>query len=58
MTPQDLSTIIAKLSSEERAAVEEFIRFLQKKSQPELNFQSVLDSSVREHPELLRRLAQ
>ncbi len=56
MTPQDLSTIIAKLTPEERAAVEEFIRFLQKK--PELAFQSAVDSFVREHPELLRRLAQ
>ena len=56
MTPQDLSTIIAKLSPEERAAVEEFIRFIQKN--PELAFQSALDSFVREHPELLRRLAQ
>ncbi len=56
--PQDLSTLIANLSPEERAAVEEFIRFLQKKSQPAMTFQAALDSFVREHPELLRRLAQ
>ena len=55
MTPQDLSTIIAKLSPEERAAVEEFIRFIQKN--PELAFQSALDSFVREHPELYQRLS-
>ena len=58
MTPQDLSTLIANLSPEERAAVEEFIQFLQKKSQPRVTFQAALDSFVREHPKLLRRLAQ
>lgn len=56
--PQDLSTLIANLSPEERAAVEEFIRFLQEKQQPSITFQAALDSFVREHPELLRRLAQ
>jgi hypothetical protein len=56
--PQDLSTLIANLSPEERAAVEEFIHFLQKKPQPPIAFQVALDSFVREHPELLRRLAQ
>lgn len=56
--PQDLSTLIANLSPEERAAVEEFIRFLQEKPQPAVTFQAALDSFVREHPELLRRLAQ
>lgn len=58
MPPQDLSTLIAKLSPEQRAAVEEFIRFLQKKSKPAITFQAALDSFIREHPELLRRLAQ
>lgn len=56
--PQDLSALIANLSPEERAAVEEFIRFLQEKSQPSITFQAALDSFVREHPELLGRLAQ
>jgi hypothetical protein len=56
--PQDLSTLIANLSPEERAAVEEFIHFLQKKPQSSMTFQDALDSFVREHPELLRRLAQ
>lgn len=61
MASQDLATLIAKLSPEERAAVEEFIHFLQdnkKKPKPAMTFQSALDSFVREHPELLRRLAQ
>jgi hypothetical protein len=55
---QDLSTLIANLSPEERAAVEEFIRYLQRKPQPPITFQAALESFVREHPELLRRLAQ
>jgi hypothetical protein len=58
MQSQELVTLIAKLSPQERAAVEEFIRFLQEKSQPTLTFQAALDSFVSEHPELLRRLAQ
>ena len=58
MQVQELSTLIANLSPEERAAVEEFIRLLKKNSTPAVTFQSALDSFVREHPELLRRLAQ
>jgi len=57
MSSQELSTLIDTLSPEERAAVEEFIRLLKKRSKP-ITFQSALDSFVREHPELLRRLAQ
>lgn len=58
MTSQELSTLIANLSPEERAAVEEFVRFLQEKPRQGMTFQAALDSFVREHPELLRRLAQ
>jgi hypothetical protein len=58
METQDLATLIDKLSPEERAVVEEFIRFLQQNSRPPMTFQAALDSFVSEHPELLRRLAQ
>lgn len=58
MPAQDLSTLIANLSPEERAAVEEFIRYLRKESKPAMTFQAALDTFVREHPELLKRLAQ
>ena len=58
MASQDLAPLISNLSPEERAAVEEFIHFLQQKSKPGMTFQAALDSFVREHPELLRRLAQ
>lgn len=56
MASQDLASRIASLSAEQQAAVEEFIRFLQQ--QPEPTFRQALDSFIREHPELLRRLAQ
>ena len=58
MQVQELSALIANLSPEERAAVEEFIRLLKKNSVPDKTFQSALDCFVHEHPELLRRLAQ
>ncbi|HKW32514.1 MAG TPA: hypothetical protein VJN92_05890 [Candidatus Acidoferrum sp.] len=58
MPAQDLSTLIANLSPEERAAVEEFIRFIQEKPRRGMTFQAALDSFAEEHPELLRRLAQ
>jgi len=57
MPSQELSILIDALSPEERAAVEEFIRLLKKHAKP-ITFQSALESFVREHPELLRRLAQ
>jgi hypothetical protein len=58
MQSQDLVALIDRLSPQERATVEEFIRFLKEKSQPAISFRAALDSFVREHPELLRRLAQ
>ncbi|HEX4542743.1 MAG TPA: hypothetical protein VH114_06220 [Candidatus Acidoferrum sp.] len=58
MQSQDLVALIDRLSPQERSAVEEFIRFLKEKSQPAISFRTALDSFVREHPELLRRLAQ
>ena len=58
MQSQELAALIDKLSQEERAVVEEFIRFLREKSHSALTFQTALDSFVSEHPELLRRLAQ
>ena len=58
MQSQDLATLIAKLSPEERAAVEEFIRYLMAQPAPKMDFRGAIDSFVREHPELPRRLAQ
>ena len=59
MPPQQLLNLIQTLSPEQQTAVEEFIQHLkQTKLQPPVSFRSALDSFVREHPELLRRLAQ
>jgi hypothetical protein len=57
---QSLADLIAGLSSKQRAAVEEFIRYLKQQSaQPSAtDFRDALDSFVREHPELLQRLAR
>jgi hypothetical protein len=61
MPPQQLAQLIATLSPEQQRAVEEFVAYLKqlKSSVPtQLSFRNALDSFVREHQELLRRLAQ
>jgi hypothetical protein len=58
MQSQELMTLIASLSPEEQTAVQEFIRYLKDNSQPTVTFRAALDSFVRQHPELLRRLVQ
>lgn len=59
MEHENLINLITSLSSEQQAAVEKFIRFLQdKRDLSDLNFQTALESFVREHPELLHRLSQ
>jgi hypothetical protein len=47
------------LTSEEQAAVLEFIDFLKSgSSQQDSRFRSAVDEFIDQHPELLRRLAQ
>ncbi|MGH9632318.1 MAG: hypothetical protein ACRD7E_28775 [Bryobacteraceae bacterium] len=59
MPPQQLAKLIATLSPEQQRAVEEFIVYLKTTaSSPPLSFRAALDSFVRDHPELLRRLAR
>jgi len=60
MQNQKLVEKISTLTQEQAAAVEKFIDYLQEqpKTVPAGNFQSSLDSFIREHSELLRRLAQ
>ena len=58
MSSQDLLNLISTLSREQQEAVEEFVRILKKEAAPGLTFRAALDEFVREHPELLRRLAQ
>lgn len=56
--PQDLTQQILQLSPEQRAVVEEFVNTLLKDAQPRPAFREALDRFKREHPELLRLLAQ
>jgi hypothetical protein len=59
MSAQELTAIVDSLTSEEQAAVREFIHFLKSRStQQESRFRSAVDEFMDQHPELLRRLAQ
>ncbi len=59
MASRELMNLIANLSGEEEAVVEEFIKYLKQSSLPSsMTFRAALDSFVRDHPELLRRLAE
>ena len=55
-----LMDLIADLSSDQQAAVAEFIKFLKRQSRQTsaANFRDLLDKFVQEHSELLQRLAQ
>ena len=55
-----LREMLASLSPEQQSAVETFIRYLQEKDTTRSNaeLRSALDEFVRDHSELLRRLAQ
>ena len=59
MSAQELTAIVDSLTSEEQAAVLEFIEFLKSgSSQQDSRFRSAVDEFIDQHPELLRRLAQ
>ncbi len=60
MEQQKLDTLIRDLSSDEQAAVREFILFLKRRPDPTSGspFLAAVDEFIDEHPELLRRLAQ
>jgi len=60
MQHENLLNKISDLSKEQAAAVEKFVEYLQQRPQyiPEQDFRATLDSFIREHSELLRRLAQ
>jgi len=60
MQNQKLVEKISVLTQEQAAAVEKFIDYLQDQPRavPAGDFRSSLDSFIREHSELLRRLAQ
>jgi hypothetical protein len=54
---QNLMNLISSLSNEQQAAVEEFVKYLKQNPSPP-TFREALDCFVREHPELLQRLAK
>lgn len=60
MQSQNLVELISSLSSEQQAVVEEFIKYLKQNSAQTApsGFHEALQAFVREHSELLRRLAQ
>jgi hypothetical protein len=58
MSSQELLDLIASLSPDQQAAVEKFVRILKEERKPAMTFRMALDEFVRNHPELLRRLAQ
>jgi hypothetical protein len=59
MSAQELTAIVDSLTSEEQAAVREFIEFLKSRSsRQDSRFRSAVDEFMDQHPELLRRLAQ
>lgn len=59
MESRDLMSLIASLSNDQQAAVEEFIKYLKAHSQQasQEDFRKLLDQFVHEHSELLQRLA-
>jgi hypothetical protein len=61
MELQNLINLIASLSSEQQAAVEEFAKHLKESLPPngrKVTFRDALDSFTRKHEDLLRRLAR
>ena len=53
-----LTDLISTLSPAQQAAVEEFVKDLQKNSRPKITFREALDEFKSKHPELLRLLAK
>ncbi len=60
MNRENLISLIASLSSEQQAAVEEFAKFLKEGSlrdDRKISFREALESFTQKHEDLLRRLA-
>ncbi|MCU1275949.1 MAG: hypothetical protein JWO48_3380 [Bryobacterales bacterium] len=59
MAAENITELIDSLTPEEQETVREFIRFLKSKNEtPTSPFLAAVDNFVKQHPELLRRLAQ
>lgn len=57
MQSQHLTEMIEKLSAEQQTTVEKFIEHLQSEDRA-ITFEDAMESFIRDHHELLRRLAQ
>ena len=59
MAAEDLADVINSLTPEEKESVKQFVEFLKRKEPPSSSpFLAAVDEFIRQHPELLRRLAQ
>ena len=59
MTVQDLESSIHALTPEERETVAQFVEFLKQRRNSAVSpFLAAADEFIKEHPELLQRLAQ
>jgi hypothetical protein len=58
MRQDDLAELISHLSSDDQAAVRDFILFLRGQKETDSPFLSAIEEFIEKHPELLRRLAQ
>jgi len=54
----ELVEMVSALSPEQQNAVETFIRFIRENGKNQIDVKGALDEFVRDHSELLRRLAQ
>jgi hypothetical protein len=59
MAVENLTDEINSLMPEERESVRQFVEFLKRRAQsPPSPFLAAVDEFIKQHPELLRRLAQ
>jgi hypothetical protein len=59
MAAENLADVIRSLTPKEQEAVREFVDFLKRKeSDPSSPFLGAVEEFIKQHPELLRRLAQ
>ena len=60
MASENLTELVSQLSSDEQAAVRQFIEFIRGRTRTSESspFLNAVEEFMAEHPELLRRLAQ
>ncbi len=58
MKTEKLTELVAQLTTDEQAAVRQFIQFIKGRKENASPFLAAIEEFIAEHPELLRRLAQ